>query len=154
MNVRPLIAALVLLAGGGASAQSDEILAIQAEDLPKVWTRTRGDSEGEYYGRLKYRAGCATVSYIIESNGVTSTLKVLKAWPNEQFGEVTSDMLREWRFEPTAGNPRREAVYLVQTFTSAISQAGDELGSHLKRKIDPQQIANNCVIRGVKFGRQ
>jgi hypothetical protein len=149
---KPIWLIVALCLAGRSLAQDDEILAIQAADLPKLWTKSRGDDEGEYYGRLKYRAGCATVSWIVESDGTISTIKVLKAWPNEQFGEVTSHMLREWRYEPTAGNPTRQAVYLVDTFISTIAQADRELGSNIKRTIDLKEIASHCAIRGVKFG--
>ena len=143
---------LMALASGPARASEDEILAINAVDLPKLWTKTSGVSVGEALGRMKYRAGCAAVSYIVESTGVMSSIKVLRSWPDSGFGIATENMLKAWRFEPTAANRARQPVYTVELFLMTIPGAEMDTGSRIKKKIDPDAIAGYCAVESMQFG--
>ena len=147
-----IVASWMAIGMAGAWAQDDEILAINADDLPKLWTRTGGSDQGDLFGRIKYRAGCASVGYIVESNGTPSSIKVLRSWPDLGFGAATEDMVRSWRFEPTRGNPKRLAVYTVQLFVLTIPGAAMDTGSRIKKTIDAEAVAQQCAVESVQFG--
>jgi TonB family protein len=135
-----------------AAADDDEVLAINPQDLPKLWTKTSGAREGEAFRGLKYRAGCAAVGFIVEPNGKLNDIKVLRAWPDAGFGDAAIDMYKSWRFEPTTMNKDRMAVYTIHTVIFQVPGAEKVLGSNRRARLDPDAIAARCAVDSVQFG--
>lgn len=143
---------LLIFGAGHACAQDDELLAVSEADLPALWTRSDGDLRGEIFLGSRYRAGCTSVSLVIEANGTISNVKVLRAWPDTEFGDMTTRMLRSWRYEPTALNADREAVFTTLTFVHRMPDAERRLGSNLPAQLDYAEIGANCVVEEMRFG--
>jgi TonB family protein len=92
------------------------------------------------------------LSFIVESNGRVSSIKVLRAWPAVDFGNAAERMMKTWQFEPTRGNPRRQAIYTIRTFTFTTPSYDNELGTHRKKKVDLEKVFESCAIKELQLG--
>jgi TonB family protein len=149
-----LTLAFALLTPAPARADSDDVLSMQYADLPKAWTRERGRDQGESMFPPKYRAGCARVSFIVERTGKISTIKVLGTYPDTIFGDVVRDMLKSWRFQPTAINAQRMPVYTEHTFVMVAPKADRVIGSNRREKISPTRVANQCALDSLRRAQE
>jgi TonB family protein len=147
-----LLLSLALPAAADPAPVNDEVLAINPADVGKLWTLGRGDREAETFGDTGYRAGCASLSYIIESSGRVSSIKVLRAWPAVDFGNAAARMMKTWQFEPTRNNAQRQAIYTIHTFTFTTPSYEGEVGTHRKPKVDLEKVFESCAIKEVQLG--
>jgi hypothetical protein len=114
---RAIIAiAAILIAPIVASAQSMDQTpprVIQTDQHAKYWTMssTSVDAEVPNYGRNMNQPGCATVSFVIEKNGTTSTVKVQRVVPEGDLGKVAKSVAASLRFEATALNAGKDRVF-------------------------------------------
>ncbi len=106
----------LLLASAGVSAQSMNQApptVVPSERLENYWTRAAAtiDAHVPNHGRNLNVPGCATVSFVVESNGTTSTVKVQNVVPEGDLGKVAASVAAGMRFEPTAFNAGRKRVF-------------------------------------------
>lgn len=132
-----------------AHAADDEIIAVDFTELPKLWKRVGGSNTGELLFPPKYRAGCARFSFIVESNGEVSTIKVLGSFPDFEFGEVARKMVKRWRYEATPLNKDRMPAYTEYNMVFVAPHADRVLGSNRREKIDKAAVANQCMLRSM-----
>jgi hypothetical protein len=98
-----------------ASAQMDQTppKVIASEQLDKYWvmTNTSVDADVPNYGRNMNQPGCATVSFVVEKNGTTSTIKVQRVVPEGDLGKVAKSVAASLHFEATALNAGKDRVF-------------------------------------------
>lgn len=149
------IVATLVVAGAARAVTpmpDDEVLAISPDDVPKLWTLVKKDPKIRLDNPSKYRAGCASFAYIIESNGKTNGVSVMRAWPDDDFGDAVARYVRRWRFEPTAANKSKQPIYTVQLYTLTLDGTDSELGSHIKPKVDTEELAKLCAVKSLHIG--
>jgi hypothetical protein len=112
---RIALMAFCILATSLASAQMDQTppRVIASEQLEKYWvmTNTSVDADVPNYGRNMNQPGCATVSFVIEKNGTTSTIKVQRVVPDGDLGKVAKSVAAGLRFQATALNAGKDRVF-------------------------------------------
>jgi len=104
-----------LLASPLALAQMDQTppKVIASEQLDKYWvmSNTSVNADVPNYGRNMNQPGCATVSFVVEKNGTTSTIKVQRVVPEGDLGKVAKSVAAGLRFEATAHNAGKDRVF-------------------------------------------
>ena len=119
-----------MLASSLASAQMDQTppKVIASEQLDKYWvmTNTSVDADVPNYGRNMNQPGCATVSFVIEKNGTTSTIKVQRVVPDGDLGKVAKSVAAGLHFEATAHSAGKDRVFswLIFPFNLPADAAG------------------------------
>src|SRR6201991_4694778 len=112
---RIALMAFCILATSLASAQMDQTppKVIASEQLDKYWvmSNTSVDADVPNVGRNMNQPGCATVSFVIEKNGTTSTIKVQRVVPEGDLGKVAKSVAAGLRFEATALNAGKDRVF-------------------------------------------
>ncbi len=70
--------------------------------------------------------GCAAVSFVIEKNGSTSTIKVQRVVPDGDLGKVAKSVAANLHFEATAVNAGKDRVFswLIFPFNLPADKAG------------------------------
>jgi len=144
-----MVAALEM---GGAHAADDTLLAVQPEQVERLWTPERRDRPKVPWhfsyspeipctridtgvavpwqrgSRPGFCGTCAAVGYVIEPDGSTSSLRLLRVVPEmpTRRADVTFhhvlQAIRRWRFTPTADNPRREPVYTWYAYALVLEE--------------------------------
>jgi len=107
---------LVLLLPGFVFAQSMDQTpprVVVPDKLSGWWQMMASSVEADVpnMGRNLNVPGCATVSFVIEKDGSTSTVKVQKVVPTGDLGKVGASVAHGLHFEPTAFNAGRERVF-------------------------------------------
>lgn len=127
---------------GAVVADDDgELIAVQPEQLPLLWTKTRGSlpSPWETFSGANDRSTkcvavphprppvdgdreelcgvCVAVGFIVEPDGSVSNVRALREVPKNPFTRHVVTDLRRWRFEPTARNAARTAAYSYLVYT-------------------------------------
>ena len=84
-----------------------------ADKLASYWVVNPSSIQADApnYGRNIEQPGCATVSFFIEKDGSTSTIKVQKVAPEGDLGKVAASAAKSMRFEPTVSNAGRDRVF-------------------------------------------
>jgi hypothetical protein len=124
-----------------AGADEGSLLAVQPDQVERLWTPVRQVPPKVPFtfsydpnlqctrvetgvpipwqrgSRPGFCGSCAAVGYVIEADGRTSSLRLLRVVPamterraDAMFAHVLQ-AIRRWRFEPTALNAAREPVY-------------------------------------------
>jgi hypothetical protein len=113
MRARYALAAF--LVASTAFAQMDQALpkVIASEQLEKYWvmSATAVDADVPNVGRNMNQPGCAAVSFVVEKNGTTSTIKVQRVVPDGDLGKVAKSVASGLRFEATAVNAGKDRVF-------------------------------------------
>ena len=108
------ITLLALLFSAGASAQSTlPPRVVPADKLASYWALepTSVQADVPNYGKNINLPGCATVSFVVEKDGSTSTVRVQKVSPEGDLGKVAASAARHLRFVPTISNAGRDRVF-------------------------------------------
>ncbi|HEX5123021.1 MAG TPA: hypothetical protein VFV97_07225 [Rhodanobacteraceae bacterium] len=127
---RRIILSSLLLASSLASAQMDQTppKVIPSEQLDKYWvmTATSVNADVPNVGRNMNQPACATVSFVIEKNGTTSTIKVQRVVPDGDLGKVAKSVAAGLKFEATALNAGKDRVFswLIFPFNLPADAAG------------------------------
>jgi hypothetical protein len=112
---RIALVAAGVFASSLASAQMDQTppKVIASEQLAKYWvmTNTSVDADVPNFGRNMNQPGCATVSFVVEKNGTTSTIRVQRVVPEGDLGKVAKSVAAGLRFEATALNAGKDRVF-------------------------------------------
>ena len=87
--------------------------AVKPERLAHYWVLDNSSVEAEVpnMARGVDQATCAAVSFIVESDGSTSHVKVQKVVPESQLRGVAESMGQHIRFTPTVDNMGRDRVF-------------------------------------------
>lgn len=87
--------------------------AVPSEKLDKYWVMVNSSLEADVpnYGRNIQVPGCATVSFVVEPDGRTSTIKVQRVVPEGDLGRVAKSVATGLRFEATAFNAGKQRVF-------------------------------------------
>jgi len=112
----PVMLSSLLAASSVASAQSMNQApprVIPSEQLAKYWTMTNTsvDAEVPNFGRNMNQPGCAAVSFVVEKNGTTSTIKVQRVVPEGDLGKVAKSVAAGLHFEATVLNAGKDRVF-------------------------------------------
>jgi len=86
---------------------------VASEQLAKYWvmTNTSVDADVPNFGRNMNVPACATVSFVVEKNGTTSTIKVQRVVPDGDLGKVAKSVASGLRFDATALNAGKDRVF-------------------------------------------
>jgi hypothetical protein len=86
---------------------------VVAEKLPNYWVLDGASIQADApnYGKNIEQPGCATVSFIVEKDGSTSTIKVQKVAPEGDLGKVAASAAASMKFTPTVSNAGRDRVF-------------------------------------------
>lgn len=95
-----------------ALAQSNP-RSVTPDNLAKYWSLISSSLEASVPlgGRGLDVPGCATVSFVVEKSGRTSTIKVQKVEPPGDLGGVAASAAASLEFEPTVTNAGRDRVF-------------------------------------------
>lgn len=105
---------VALAAATGVLAQSTLPPRVVAADrLAKYWVMdvSSVQADAPNYGKNVHQPGCATVSFVVEKDGGTSSVKVQKVVPEGDLAKVAASAAQHLRFEPTVANSGRERVF-------------------------------------------
>ena len=110
------LAILALVACSTVGAQSMDQstpLVVPSEKLATYWSLLNATVEAQVpnYGKNLDQPGCATVSFVIEASGQTSTVKVQNVVPEGDLSRVALSMAKNMRFEATPFNAGRRRVF-------------------------------------------
>jgi Gram-negative bacterial TonB protein C-terminal len=74
------------------------------------------------------RPGCASVSYMIGSDGVPRDLKIGKVVPKGDFGQIALSAVSNFRYGPSLSNQNHDpvATYYVVPFNAPSDPAGQQ----------------------------
>lgn len=111
---RFVISLYALAAAAGASAQSTlPPKVVPADKLAGYWQMDASSVQADApnYGKNIQQPGCATVSFVVEKDGSTSTIKVQKVAPEGDLGKIAASAASHLRFEPTLANSGRDRVF-------------------------------------------
>jgi len=108
-----IFCALVSSAAAAQSIDQTPPRMIAPEQLAKYWvmTNTSVDADVPNFGRNMNQPGCATVSFVVEKNGTTSTIKVQRVVPEGDLGKVAKSVAAGLHFEATALNAGKDRVF-------------------------------------------
>ena len=86
---------------------------VAAEKLPNYWVldSTSIQADAPNYGKNIEAPGCATVSFVVEKDGSTSTIKVQKVVPEGDLGKVAASAAASMKFTPSVSNAGRDRVF-------------------------------------------
>lgn len=110
------LAVLALVYCAGVAAQSMDQSppqVVPSEKLDKYWSMMNSSVEADvpYFARNIQQPGCATVSFVIEPDGHTSTIKVQRVVPEGDLSRVGQSVAKGLKFEPTPFNAGRQRVF-------------------------------------------
>ncbi len=121
---------LALICCAHAAAQSMDQTPprmVAPDKLASYWTRAQSsvDAEVPNFGKNIHQPGCATVSFVVEPDGSTSTFKVQRVVPAGDLGKVAASVAAGLRFDPTPSNKGRARVFswLIFPFNLPADQA-------------------------------
>lgn len=107
------VLALVCCATVAAQSMEQEPRAVAAERLKSYWVMINSSVEADVpnYGKNMQLPGCAAVSFVVEKDGSTSTIKVQRLVPEGDLGKVALSEARSLKFSPTVANSGRDRVF-------------------------------------------
>ena len=112
--LRRMIAVLAMATSTVAVAQSDAPPRVVVPDkLAGYWALVAASVEADVpiMARNISSPGCAAVSFVVEKDGRTSTIKVQRVVPAGDLAKVATSMASNMRFEPTVTNSGRDRVF-------------------------------------------
>jgi len=112
--LRRVIAVLAMATSTVAVAQSDAPPRVVVPDkLAGYWALVAASVEADVpiMARNISSPGCAAVSFVVEKDGRTSTIKVQRVVPAGDLAKVATSMASNMRFEPTVTNSGRDRVF-------------------------------------------
>lgn len=108
----PIVA--LAFACAAAFAQSDAPPRVVVPDkLAGSWVLVNSSVEADVPNIAKNISspGCAAVSFVVEKDGSTSTIKVQRVVPQGDLAKIAQSMAKNMRFEPTVSNAGRDRVF-------------------------------------------
>jgi hypothetical protein len=147
----PLICTLAV----AAAPADEELLSVTPSELSKLWTRDATNVEQGIGPKDIPRdaIGCAAVGFIVEHDGRTSSVKLLRGEPAGLWTAVASKVVANLRYSPAPGNAGRQPVFTYLT-VSFVGTGTQFLGSHRAPRVRVDDVALNpaCAVKGMEFG--
>ncbi len=86
---------------------------VAPDKLAAYWVMDRASIEADApnYGKNLQGPGCAAVSFVVEKDGRTSSVKVQRVVPEGDLGKVAASAAASMRFDPTVSNSGRDRVF-------------------------------------------
>lgn len=113
--LRALAALLLASCSAALLAQNTDTAprVVPSEKLDGWWVMANTSLHADVpnLGRNVDAPGCATVSFVIEPDGRTSTIKVQRVEPEGDLGRVAASVASNLHFIPTAFNAARTRVF-------------------------------------------
>lgn len=114
--LRRFVTLLAVVYCAGAAAQSMNQTpprAVSSEKLATYWTMLSSSVGADVpnNGQNMQQPGCATVSFVVESNGTTSNIKVQRVVPEGDLGKVAASVAQGLRFGASAFNAGKQRVF-------------------------------------------
>lgn len=114
--LRRSFAALAISCCASAAAQSMNQApphVVSSDKLATYWTMLNSSVGADVpnNGKNMQQPGCATVSFVIESNGTTSNIKVQRVVPEGDLGKVAASVAQGLQFGATAFNAGKQRVF-------------------------------------------
>jgi hypothetical protein len=108
----PFLAVAIACAGAALAQSTLPPKVVAPEKLAGYWTMVHSSVEADVPNIAKNidRPGCATVSFVVGSDGNTSSIKVQRAVPEGDFRQIAESMAKNLHFEPTVSNAGRQSV--------------------------------------------
>ena len=112
MRARFALAAFIVASTASAQDQTPPKV-VASEQLDKYWVMSATSVEADVpnVGRNMNQPGCAAVSFVVEKNGTTSTIKVQRVVPDGDLGKVAKSVASGLRFDATAVNAGKDRVF-------------------------------------------
>jgi len=130
-DFRQIVLALGLgLAFAAPAAEDAELWIVGPQDLDKVWTLDRDSWKASVDQSLvkALGAGCAAISFVVETDGRTSGARVLRGRPSGVFDEVGMQIAASLKFTPTPANAAAEPVFTYLTVSFRGEVGGSRIG--------------------------
>lgn len=106
------------------------VLEVSREESSNYWTINR-QSQADARRAIgepatSYECRRALPAYTVDSNGRVFDVEIVDAWPNEAAARYFAAMQRQFRYDPTAGNPDRIPIRTIGTQTAFVLGADCE----------------------------
>lgn len=114
MPLRPVMILLALACAAPAAAQSvAPVRVVKPDNLARYWVMVNASIEADVpnIARNISSPGCAAVSFVVEKDGSTSTIKVQHLVPQGDLAGIATSMAKNMRFEPSLSNAGRDRVF-------------------------------------------
>lgn len=114
MSMRSFVTLLALACAAPASAQSvAPVRVVKPDNLARYWVMVNASIEADVpnIARNISSPGCAAVSFVVEKDGSTSTIKVQHLVPQGDLAGIATSMAKNMRFEPSLSNAGRDRVF-------------------------------------------
>lgn len=114
MSMRSFVTLLALACAAPASAQSvAPVRLVKPDNLARYWVMVNASIEADVpnIARNISSPGCAAVSFVVEKDGSTSTIKVQHLVPQGDLAGIATSMAKNMRFEPSLSNAGRDRVF-------------------------------------------
>lgn len=114
MPLRPVVILLAFACAAPAAAQSvAPVRVVKPDNLAKYWVMVNASIEADVpnIARNISSPGCAAVSFVVEKDGSTSTIKVQHLVPAGDLAGIAMSMAKNMRFEPSVSNAGRDRVF-------------------------------------------
>lgn len=114
MSMRYFVTLLALACAAPASAQSvAPVRVVKPDNLARYWVMVNASIEADVpnIARNISSPGCAAVSFVVEKDGSTSTIKVQHLVPQGDLAGIATSMAKNMRFEPSLSNAGRDRVF-------------------------------------------
>ena len=101
---------------------------VKPDNLAKYWVVVNASIEADVpnIARNISSPGCAAVSFVVEKDGSTSTIKVQRVIPAGDLAGIATSMAKNMRFEPTVSNAGRDRVFSWLIFPFNLPEAPAE----------------------------
>lgn len=127
-TARRLVLATLLAAGLPVAAQS--LHRVDPQHLYNYWILLNHDVDIDIPNSARgvNQPGCASVSYMIGSDGVPRDLKIEKVVPKGDFGQIALSAVSNFRYGPALANGTHEPVstYYTVPFNAPSDPAGQQ----------------------------
>ena len=117
--------------------------AVASEKLASYWTMINSSVEADVpnIARGLNQPGCATVSFVVEKDGNTSTAKVQRVVPEGDLSKVALSVVSHLHFEPTPFNAGRERVFSWLIFPFNLP----------KEPAERSAVMQKCLIKNLSW---
>ena len=118
MSLRPVVillaVAFALACAAPVAGQSvAPVRVVKPDNLVKYWVMVNASIEADVpnIARNISSPSCAAVSFVVEKDGSTSTIKVQHLVPQGDLAGIATSMAKNMRFEPSLSNAGRDRVF-------------------------------------------
>ena len=118
MSLRPVVillaVAFALACAAPVAGQSvAPVRVVKPDNLVKYWVMVNASIEADVpnIARNISSPSCAAVSFVVEKDGSTSTIKVQHLVPQGDLAGIALSMAKNMRFEPSVSNSGRDRVF-------------------------------------------